>query len=87
MNHLLSALLVLMLGIGSAYAVEPSASVSTDEERPAVNSDLRPSDEAEPPISQPASVEPAAGAEPETVSDDRDTTRELQQKMKLPRKN
>ena len=94
MKYLLLSAFTLMLASGSAQAFEPSSQAALAKSAKAyqagLNADIRPATEATQPSQvEPATVEPAAGAEPESAvpEDDRDTTRELQQHIKLPRKN
>lgn len=93
MKYLLLSALTFFLAAGTAQAFEPSSQAalakSTKAYQAGLNADVRPTEATQPSQTEPAAVEPAAGAEPETVAPatDRDTTRELQQQIKLPRKN
>ncbi len=93
MKQILLSAAVLFASFGTAHAFEPASQAAlmeaTEDIQAGLDTDLRPTDTSEPPTAQPAAVEPAAGAEPETTGSpaERDTTRELQQQMKLPRKH
>lgn len=94
MKFLVLSACVLLFAAAPAFAFEPASQAALTKSaktyQAGLNTDVRPTtDSGSPPVAEPAAVEPAAGAEAETASPDdaRDTTKELQQQIRLPRKN